>query len=38
VTREALTSTAELMTLRRDEIIAIESLPAPLPISVQEVR
>ncbi len=37
VTAQALQVTAELMTLRRDEIIAIESLPAPLPISVQEV-
>src|SRR6266567_5995583 len=26
-----------LMTLRRDEIVAIESLPTSLPISVQEV-
>ena len=38
VTAQALQATAERMTLRRDEIIAIESLPAPLPISVQEVR
>ena len=37
VTAQALTSTAELMTLRRDEIVAIERLPAPLPIAVQEV-
>ena len=37
VTAQALQVTAELMTLRRDEIIAIESLAAPLPISVQEV-
>ncbi len=38
VTPQALQARAELMTLRRDEIIAIESLPAPLPISVQQVR
>ncbi len=38
VTIQALTSTAELMTLRRDEIVAIEGLPAPLPLSVQEVK
>jgi AAA domain len=38
VTAQALTSTAELMTLRRDEIVAIEGLPAPLPLSVQEVK
>jgi hypothetical protein len=38
VTVQALTSTAELMTLRRDEIVAIESLPVPLPLSVQEVN
>jgi AAA domain len=38
VTAQALTSTAELMTLRRDEIVAIESIPAPLPLSVQEVK
>jgi AAA domain len=37
VTAQALTSTAELMTLRRDEIVAIESLPTPLPLSIQEV-
>lgn len=37
VTDQALASTAELMTLRRDEIIAIEGLPAPLPLPVQEV-
>jgi hypothetical protein len=38
VADQALASTAELMTLRRDEIIAIESLAASVPIAVQEVR
>ena len=38
VTDQALAATAELMTLRRDEIVAIEGLPAPLPLSVQEVK
>lgn len=37
MTAQALQATAELMTLRRDEIMAIESLPPPLPLSVQEV-
>jgi hypothetical protein len=37
VTAQALQATAELMTLRRDEIIAIESPPAARPIAVLEV-
>jgi hypothetical protein len=37
VTAQALTSTAELMTLRRNEIVAIESLPTPPPLSIEEV-
>jgi hypothetical protein len=37
VTAQALQATAELMTLRRDEIVAIESPPTALPISVQKV-
>lgn len=37
VDAQTLQATVELMTLRRDEIIAIESLAATLPIPVQEV-